>query len=262
MIRSLYTAATGMQAQQTNMDVTANNLANVNTTGFKKSRADFQDLLYQTIRTAGSPQAQGVQVPSGVQVGLGTRLAATQKMFTQGDFQETNNPLDMVIKGSGFFQVSLPSGQAAYTRDGSFQRDATGKLVTSDGYAVQPEITIPAGATDISVSEDGTISVIMTGSSASQSLGQLQLANFSNPTGLKSLGQNLYQSTEASGDAVIGSPGENGTGAVDSKFLEMSNVKVVEEMVSMILAQRAYEVNSKSITTADEMLNIANNLKR
>lgn len=262
MIRSLYTAATGMEAQQLNIDVIANNLANVNTTGFKRSRVDFQDLLYQTIRTAGATQAQGVQIPTGIQVGLGTRVASVQKLFTQGDFQMTGNKLDLLIEGNGFFQVMLPSGNLAYTRDGSFKIDGQGRLVTSDGYPVQPEITIPAGAKEISIGEDGTVSATLAGQSAPQELGQIQLVGFTNPAGLESLGRNLFVQTEASGEPVPGTPGQDGLGTLAQGYVEMSNVKVVEEMVNMIIAQRAYEVNSKSIQAADEMLNIANNIRR
>lgn len=262
MIRSLHTAATGMEAQQLNMDVIAHNLANVNTTGFKRSRVDFQDLLYQSIRTAGSPQAQGIQVPTGIQVGLGSRAAAVQKLFTQGDFQQTGNDLDMLIEGNGFFQVTLPSGELAYTRDGSFKTDGQGRLVTSDGYPVQPEITIPQGCKEITVGEDGTVTATMAGQTAPQELGQIQIVGFTNPTGLESVGRNLLKQTDASGDPLPGTPGQDGLGTLSQGYLEMSNVKVVEEMVNMILAQRAYEVNSKSIQSADEMLNIANNLRR
>lgn len=262
MIRALYTAATGMAAQQTNMDITANNLANVNTTGFKKSRADFQDLLYQTLRIAGSTQAQGVTLPTGVQVGLGTRLAAVQKIFTQGDYQQTGNDLDMVIEGDGFFQVTLPSGEVAYTRDGSFKRDGTGRMVTSDGYPLSPEITLPADLTHISVGKDGTVSVTTAGQAEPQDLGQIELVKFLNPGGMESIGGNLYKKTSASGEPVPGTPGSDGMGTLGQGFVEMSNVKVIEEMVNLITAQRAYEVNSKSIQTADEMLSIANNLRR
>ncbi|MGI6296761.1 MAG: flagellar basal-body rod protein FlgG [Armatimonadota bacterium] len=262
MIRSLYTAATGMEAQQLNLDVTANNLANVGTAGFKKSRLDFQDLLYQTIRSAGADQAQGMQVPTGIQVGLGTRPGATQKIFTPGDMQQTGNPLDAAIEGSGFFQVMLPSGDLAYTRDGSFKIDGTGKIVTSDGYPVQPEISVPDQVKDIQIGEDGTVSVTLSGQTDPQELGQLQLVNFLNPAGLSSMGRNLYSPTRASGEPITGTPGQDGLGTLASGYLEMSNVKVVEEMVNLIVAQRAYEVNSKSIQSADEMLNIANNLRR
>lgn len=262
MIRSLHTAATGMEAQQLNMDVIAHNLANVNTTAFKRSRVDFQDLLYQTIRAAGSTQAQGLRVPTGIQVGLGVRSAATQKVFTQGDFQETGNTWDLLIEGAGFFQVTLPSGELAYTRDGSFKIDASGRVVTSDGYPLEPAITIPPGAEKVDIGEDGTVSVMIAGQSAPQEVGSIQLVNFINPAGLESLGRNLFAKTEASGEPVPGIPGQDGLGTIAQGFLEMSNVKVVEEMVNMILAQRAYEVNSKTIQTADEMLSIANNIRR
>ena len=262
MIRSLWTAATGMAAQQVNIDIISNNLANVNTSGFKKSRADFQDLLYQNLRTAGTTEAQGSQVPTGIQVGLGTRLAAVQKIFTQGDFKETGNPLDLVIEGDGFFQVLMPNGETAYTRDGSFKLDAQGRIVTSDGYPLQPEIAIPTEATSISVGSDGTISVTIPGQNAPQEVGQLQIVKFINPAGLTSIGRNLLTQSAASGDPVVDTPGLNGLGTLAHGFIEMSNVQVVEEMVNMITAQRAYEINSKAIQTADEMLGIANNLRR
>lgn len=262
MIRSLYTAATGMEAQQLNMDVIANNLANVNTSGFKKSRVDFQDLLYQTLRTAGSTQAQGMQVPTGIQVGLGTRAAAIQKIFTPGDYQQTGNDLDLIIEGDGFFQVMLPSGELAYTRDGSFKIDGEGRVVTSDGYPVQPEITIPAETKDIAIGADGTISVTAAGQNEPQELGQIQIVKFLNPAGLISEGRNLLVTSAASGEPITGTPGTDGLGTIAQGFVEMSNVKVVEEMVNMIVAQRAYEVNSKSIQSSDEMLSIANSLRR
>lgn len=262
MIRALWTAATGMSAQQLNIDVVSNNLANVNTSGFKKSRVDFQDLLYQTLRPAGTAAAQGAQVPTGIQVGLGTRPAATQKIFSQGDFQQTQNPLDLVIEGDGFFQVQMPNGNTAYTRDGSFKLDAQGRLVTSDGFPVDPEITIPPESTNISVGSDGTVSVLLPGQSTPQEVGQIQTAKFSNPAGLNSIGRNLFTISASSGEPIIDSPGLNGLGSIGQGFVEMSNVKVVEEMVNLIVAQRAYEVNSKAIQTADDMLNIANNLRR
>lgn len=263
MIRSLYTAATGMQAQQTNMDVISNNLANVNTRGFKKSRAEFQDLLYQTLRSSGATQAAGMTVPTGVQVGLGTRLVATQKQFTQGDLQETGNVFDMAIEGDGFFQVKLPTGDTGYTRCGSFTPDRDGKLVTADGYVLQPEITIPQGATDISIGKDGTITVTVPGQANAQAVGTIELAKFVNPAGLIAEGGNIFTARpDASGEAVPGTPGVDGFGSISNRFLETSNVKVVDEMVSMIIAQRAYEVNSKSIQSADEMLQTANNLRR
>ena len=251
-----------MEAQQLNLDITANNLANVGTAGFKKSRLDFQDLLYQTIRSAGADQAQGMHVPTGIQVGLGTRPGATQKIFTSGDMQQTGNPLDIAIEGSGFFQVMLPSGDLAYTKDGSFKIDGTGKIVTSDGYPVQPEITIPDQVRDIVIGDDGTISAKISVQQAPQELGQLQTVNFLNPAGLFSMGRNLYSPTRASGAPITGTPGQDGLGTLASGYLEMSNVKVVEEMVNLIVAQRAYEVNSKSIQSADEVPNIANNLRR
>jgi len=262
MIRSLFTAATGMTAQQLNLDVVANNLANVNTTGFKRSRVDFQDLLYQTLRSAGATQAQGVQVPTGIQVGLGTRAAAIQKIFSQGDFQQTGNPLDLVIEGDGFFQLLTPNGETAYTRDGSIKMDSQGRLVNSDGYPMQPEITIPADATNISVGADGTVTVNLPGQTTPSEVGQIQLVKFLNPAGLSSQGRNLFSPSAASGDPVTGTPGANGFGTTAPGFVELSNVKVVEEMVNMIVAQRAYEINSKSIQTADEMLSIANNMRR
>jgi len=262
MIRSLHTAATGMNAQQLNMDVIANNLANVNTSGFKRSRVDFQDLLYQTIRVSGATQAQGVTVPTGVQVGLGVNTGATQKLFSQGDFQQTSNDLDLVIQGNGFFKVMLPSGATAYTRDGSFKTDGEGRVVTSDGYPLDPEVKIPTGTKSISIGEDGTVSVTKDGQDAPEQVATIDLVGFVNPAGLESVGRNLYAKTVSSGDAIPGTPGQDGLGSIKSGYLEMSNVKVVEEMVNMILAQRAYEVNSKSIQSADEMLNIANNLRR
>lgn len=262
MIRALWTAATGMAAQQLNIDVISNNLANVNTSGFKKSRVDFQDLLYQTMRPAGTTEAQGSTVPTGIQVGLGTRPAAVTKIFSQGDFQQTGNPLDLVIEGDGFFQVLLPDGTTAYTRDGTFKLDAQGRMVTSDGFALQPEITIPAEAKSISVGQDGTVSVTLPGQMQPQELGQIQIAKFLNPSGLSSSGRNAMAATAASGDAIVDTPGLNGMGTLQNGYVEMSNIKVVEEMVNMIVAQRAYEVNSKAIQTADQMLEIANNLRR
>ncbi len=262
MMRALFTSATGMSAQQVNMDVVANNLANVNTSGFKRSRVDFQDLLYQSSREAGATVAKGAQVPTGAQVGLGVRSAAVQKLYSQGEFQETGNKLDLVIEGNGFFQVLTPDGSTAYTRDGSFKMDSQGRIVTSEGYALQPEITIPPEATQISIGSDGTVSVSLPGQTQPQELGQIQIARFLNPAGLNSTGRNLALPTAASGEPATGTPGLEGLGTLAQGFIERSNVKVVEEMVNMIVAQRAYEVNSKSITTADEMLGIANNLRR
>jgi len=249
-----------MEAQQLNIDVISNNLANVNTVGFKKSRVDFQDLLYQTLRMPGTTESEGSQVPTGIQVGLGTRPASVQKIFSQGDFQQTQNPIDLVIEGDGFFQVLMPSGSTAYTRDGALKIDAQGRLVTSDGLPLEPEISIPADATSISVGSDGTVSVTIPGQTEPQAVGQIQIAKFPNPAGLEAIGRNLLIPSAASGDAVADVPGLNGLGTIGSGFIEMSNVKVVEEMVNMIVAQRAYEINAKAIQTADEMLSIANNL--
>ena len=263
MIRSLYTAATGMSAQQLNMDVIANNLANVNTTGYKRSRADFQDLLYQNSRAAGTNSAQGAQIPTGIQVGLGTRTAGVERMFVQGDMRPTGNTLDMVIEGDGFFQVQLPDGQTGYTRDGTFKVDSQGRLVTSDGYTLQPEITVPPEAAGkVSIGSDGTVQATIAGSATPQELGKILLARFVNPAGLESVGRNIFKRTAASGDATTGTPGIDGRGSLSSGYLEMSNVKVVEEMVDMITAQRAYEINSKSIQAADEMLQVTNNMRR
>lgn len=263
MIRSLYTAATGMTAQQLNMDVIANNLANVNTTGFKRGRAEFQDLLYQNGRAAGSAAGAGGQIPIGTQVGLGTRASAILRTLNQGDIRVTGVDTDVVIEGEGFFQVTLPDGQFGYTRDGSFKVDQQGRLVTSDGYPVVPEITVPQESRGrISISQDGTVSTSPTGNEAAQTLGQLTLTRFVNPAGLEAVGRNVLRPTPASGGATTGNPGAEGFGTLSSGYLEMSNVKVVEEMVDMITAQRAYEINSKSIQTADEMLQIANTLRR
>lgn len=260
MIRALWTAATGMEAQQVNMDVIANNLANVNSTGFKKSRVDFQDILYQTARTAGTTSTAGVEVPTGVQVGLGAKVAAVQKVFTVGDFHKTGNELDVAIEGNGFFQVTQPNGEEAFTRSGAFKKDSTGRLVTSEGYPVFPEIVIPENATSIAISDYGSVEAFLDGQNSATQLGTLQLVRFGNPAGLQSLGRNLYAETQASGAAVTGNPGEEGFGTLAQGFLEGSNVSIMEEMVNMIAGQRAYEVNSKAIKTADEMLQMTNQL--
>ncbi|MEW5866193.1 MAG: flagellar basal-body rod protein FlgG [Bacillota bacterium] len=262
MMRALWSAATGMLAKQLNMDVIANNLANLNTYGFKRSRVDFQDLMYQNLRTSGSTVAEGAKVPAGIEVGLGTRPAAIQRIFSQGDFVQTEGPLDLVIEGDGFFQILMPDGSVAYTRDGSFKKDTEGRIVTSDGFPIEPEITIPPEAVDLSIGTDGTVSVILAGESEPQELGKIELAKFVNPAGLSAIGRNLFAVTASSGEPVVGTPGLEGFGTISQGFLEMSNVKVVEEMVNMIIAQRAYEVNSKAIQTSDDMLSIANNLKR
>jgi flagellar basal-body rod protein FlgG len=262
MLRSLWTAATGMQAQALNIDVISNNLANVNTSGFKRSRADFQDLLYETIRMAGSASSEGTEVPTGIQLGHGTRPAAVQKIFIQGDYQHTGNELDIAIEGDGFFKVLQPNGEVAYTRAGSFKMDSEGRIVTSDGFPMEPEIAVPSDTRAVSIGTDGTVSVLQGGSNDSVEIGTIELARFINPAGLNSIGRNLYLPTDASGDEVTGTAGEDGFGTITQGYLEMSNVSVVDEMVNMITAQRAYEVNSKSIQTADDMLQMANSLKR
>lgn len=262
MIRALWTAASGMQAQQKGIDVVANNLANVNTTGFKRSRADFQDLMYQNFKSMGAPSTSTTQVPTGIQIGLGTRLVAVSKIFTSGDFTQTGNDLDMAVEGDGFFSITMPDGTTGYSRAGAFKRDSTGQIVTSDGNPLSPAITIPNNATKINIGSDGTISVQQAGQTAATTVGNIQLATFSNPAGLTSLGKNIYMPTDASGAATTGTPGQNGVGTVSQGFLEMSNVNVAEEMVSMIVGQRAYEINSKAVNAADEMLQTANNLKR
>ena len=262
MMRALWTAASGMIAQQANVDVIANNLANVNTTGFKKSRVDFQDLVYQNLREAGAPSGQGGQLPTGLQFGHGVRAVSTQKIFTQGNYQETGNSLDVVIEGNGFLQVTMPDGSIAYTRDGSLKRDGQGRIVTSEGYVLEPQITLPENAQSVTISSSGVVSVTIPGNTTPQEIGQIQLATFVNPAGLNNIGRNLMTETAASGAPITGNPGEDGLGTITQGFLEMSNVQVVEEMVNMIVAQRAYEVNSKAIQTSDTMLEEANNLRR
>jgi flagellar basal-body rod protein FlgG len=262
MLRALYTAATGMQAQQINIDTIANNIANVNTTGFKQGRAEFQDLLYQNMRPAGTASSSSTEYPVGLQVGLGTRPVATDRIYRQGDFRQTDNPLDLVIEGKGFFQVRTPSGELAYTRDGSFHLSQTGAVVTADGNPLEPQITVPADAQEIVIGTDGTVSVTQPGQAAAQQVGTIQIANFQNPSGLNGIGRNLFLPTSSSGTAATGAPGENGLGRLNQGFLEQSNVSVVEEMVNMIVAQRAYEVNSKAVKVADDMLSQINNLVR
>lgn len=263
MMRALYSAATGMSAQQFNMDVISNNLANVNTNGFKRSRADFQDLMYQELRPAGSTIAQGAQSPTGLEVGLGVRPGSTETMFEEGTFNETGNPLDVAVEGDGFFSVLLPDGSTAYTRDGSFKRDQEGKMVNSDGYPLLPDITIPADASSVSIGKDGTVSVGSSDpSKARTTIGKISLTRFANPAGLTHIGGNNFQATDASGTPQEGVPGQAGFGTLSQDTLEMSNVQIVQEMVNMITAQRAYEVNSKAIQTANEMLGIANQLRQ
>lgn len=260
MMRALWTAGTGMVAQQGNIDNISNNLANVNTTGFKKTRLDFQDLMYQTIRQAGAASGQDTQIPTGLQMGHGVRQVATQKIYTQGNFQATGNSLDVAIEGDGFFQITMPDGTVAYTRDGAFKKDSQGRMCTSDGFLLEPQITIPQEATDFTISSEGRVTATTT--AGQQDLGEITLARFINPSGLESIGRNLLKETEASGVPMVTNPGADGAGTLAQKYLEMSNVQVVDEMVNMIVAQRAYETNSKAITTADEMLGQAANLKR
>jgi len=262
MLRSMFIAATGMEAQKLNIDVVSNNLANVSTAGFKKSRADFQDLMYQTIKAAGATSAEGVQIPSGIQIGLGVKPVAVQKIFTQGDFVNTGNSLDLVIEGDGFFQITKPDGTIAYTRAGAFKLDSEGRIVNSDGYPLEPSITIPSNATNLTVGSDGKITVMTAGSNTPTEIGQIELAKFLNPGGLNALGKNLYQNTASSGDPTTSNPSVEGMGAINQGFIEQSNVSVVEEMVNMIVSQRAYEINSKAVQASDEMLQVANNLKR
>ena len=256
---ALWAAKTGLDAQQTQMTVTANNLANVNTTGFKKSRAVFDDLLYQNLAQVGANTSQNTQAPTGLNVGTGVRVVATEKNYTQGSVNNTGNPLDMAIQGRGFFQVLQPNGQLAYTRDGSFQLNAQGQLVTAAGYQVQPALTIPAGAQSVTVAADGTISVALAGQATPQTVGTLQLADFINPAGLQDIGGNLAVESASSGTAVTGNAGLNGMGTVLQGSVEASNVNVVEELVGMIETQRAYEMNSKAIATSDQMLQYLNN---
>ena len=262
MQRSMFIAATGMEAQTTNIDVIAHNLANVNTNGFKKSRADFQDLLYQSVKMAGAESADGIQIPTGIQLGLGVKTAAVQKLFQQGDFVSTDNPLDMVIEGDGFFQISMPDGDTGYTRAGSFKIDGTGRIVNSDGYPIEPAITLPSDTLEVTISSDGTVSVLQPGTTTATSVGQIELAQFINPAGLRALGKNLFTLSGSSGDAATGNPGSDGLGTINQGMIELSNVNIVEEMVNMIVSQRAYELNSKVVQTSDEMLRMANSLKR
>lgn len=254
MLRALSTAKTGLEAQQTQLDVTSNNLANAGTNGFKRSNAVFQDLLYQNERQPGALSSAQTNLPSGLQMGTGVRVAATERLHTQGGLEETGNSKDLAINGNGFFAVQMPDGTTAFTRDGSFQVDQNGQLVTSNGYPVDPTITIPSDATSFTVAKDGTVSVTQAGSSATQQVGQVQLSMFINPTGLESIGDNLYQETDASGTRNDTQPGTNGAGSLYQGFVEKSNVNVVQEMVSMIETQRSYEINSKAVSTADQML--------
>lgn len=260
MDKALQVAASGMLAQKLYIDVIANNLANVNTTGFKKSNLEFQDLLYETLRSAGEPTGAEQRRPASLQLGNGTRVVATTRSFSQGTVVATNNPLDMAINGDGFLMVRLPDGRTAYTRDGSLKISGDGTIVTADGYIVEPELTIPEDAQQISIRPDGQVEVVIVGEVEPVPLGQIELARFINPAGLKSMGHNLFTETSASGTPFIGTPGKDGLGEIDQGYLEGSNVDVVEEMVNMIEAQRAYEINSKSIKTAEDMYQVENRL--
>ncbi|MEY8710139.1 flagellar basal-body rod protein FlgG [Mangrovibacter phragmitis] len=254
MISSLWIAKTGLDAQQTNMDVIANNLANVSTNGFKRQRAVFEDLLYQTVRQPGAQSSEQTTLPTGLQIGTGVRPVATERIHTQGNLNQTDNSKDIAIKGEGFFEVQLPDGTTAYTRDGSFQLDSNGQLVTNGGFPVQPAITIPSNALSITVARDGVVSVTLQGQTATQQVGQLNLATFVNTSGLESIGENLYTETQASGAPTESTPGQNGAGLLYQGYVETSNVNVAEELVNMIQVQRAYEINSKAVSTTDQML--------
>jgi len=261
MIRALYSAGSGMTAQQMSIDNIANNLANANTTGFKARRTQFQDLLYQNVLQPGAAAGSQTIVPSGLQLGMGTRPAANSVVFTQGSFTETDNPLDLVIQGKGFFQVKMPDGTTAYTRSGNFQMDKDGNIVTATGNPIEPQITIPAAAQSITIAADGTVSYTQPGQTASQTAGQIQLANFTNAGGLNSLGNGLFSPTDASGDPIVGNPGgAEGQGTLQQGYLESSNVSVVEEFINMISSQRAYEANTKVVKAADEMYQQVNNV--
>lgn len=254
MMRSLWISKTGLDAQQTHLDVISNNLANVSTNGFKRQRGVFEDLLYQTFRQAGAQSSQQTQIPTGLQLGTGVRPVATARVFAQGNLNQTGNSMDLAINGSGFFQVQMPDGTTGYTRDGAFQIDAQGQVVTANGFSLQPALTIPTNATTVTIGQDGTVSVRVPGQAAPQQVGSIQLVSFVNPTGLQSLGSNLYAETAASGTPNANTPGTNGLGLINQGFVETSNVNVVEELVNMIQTQRAYEINSKSIQTSDQML--------
>ena len=254
MIRSLWIAKTGLDTQQMNIDTISNNLANVSTNGYKRQRPLFEDLLYQTLRQTGANATQQNQIPSGLQLGTGARTVATERIFTQGNLQSTENPLDIAINGQGFFQVLLPDGTIGYTRDGAFQKDSTGVIVTSNGYPLQPQITIPSNAQSLSIGTDGTVSITTPGSAAATQIGQITLANFINPAGLQSQGQNIYLETASSGAPAVNTAGTNALGVLNQFYVETSNVNVAEELVSMIQAQRAFELNSKAVTTSDQML--------
>jgi flagellar basal-body rod protein FlgG len=263
MIRALYSAASGMRAQELNVDNIANNLANANTVGYKTRRAQFQDLMYQSVLQPGTASGQQTVVPTGMQLGLGTRTTSNEIIFTQGAFSQTDNPMDVVIQGSGFFQILQPSGELAYTRCGQFQLDKNGNIVTSSGYALQPQITIPPDALQVTIASDGTVSYTLPNQTAAQQAGQLQLASFQNPAGLNSMGGGLYTPTDASGDPTLGTPGgQEGLGSLLQGYIEQSNVSIVDEFVNLIEAQRGYEANSKVVSAADQMYQQVNSLSR
>lgn len=263
MERSLWTAATGMNAQQFRLDVIANNLANINTDGYKRDRVQFEDLLYTTLRLPGTPVGGGGRIPTGIQVGHGVKVTGTQKIHLGGSLEETENPFDLAIEGPGFFQVLLPNGEIGYTRDGSFSKDSEGRLTNGNGYILQPEIVIPEDATNVSITEDGTVFAIIGGDmKTTEEIGKIELVRFINPAGLSAWGKNILMETSASGEPLTGTPGEAGFGRIAQGFVEMSNVNVIEEMVNMIVAQRAYEFNSKAIQAADAMLGVVSTLKR
>jgi flagellar basal-body rod protein FlgG len=260
-MRSLYTAASGMMANQMTVDTISNNLANVNTTGYKKTKMEFQDLLYQTMIEPGGTTSEGVKLPGSLQVGLGVKSSGSSRSFEQGAITRTGNAWDVAIAGNGFFQMRMPDGTTSYTRDGSFKVNADGVLVNAQGNYLDPQIQVPAKSTGHQIGPDGRVTVVPEGQTESIEIGRIELASFVNPTGLKALGQNLYQETEASGRALSSTPGENGTGQLNGQNLEGSNVQLVDEMVNLIVAQRAYEISSKGVTTADQMLQTANNLR-
>lgn len=260
MIRSLWTGTTGMHGQQLNIDVIANNLANVSTSGFKKSKTDFQDLLYQTMKVPGAPTSADTESPTGIQIGLGVKPAAVSKIFTQGDLILTENDLDVAIEGEGFLQVELPNGNTSYTRSGALKRDSDGRITNSDGYPIIPEIVIPDGSNDITIGETGIVSAIIGDDTEATEIGNIELATFTNNSGLRALGKNLFQETDSSGTATTGTPGDDGYGLLLQTFLEGSNVNIVEELANMITTQRAYEINSKTIQTSDEMMQTTNQL--
>lgn len=262
MMRALWSAAAGMMAQQFHVDTIANNLANINTAGFKRARVDFEDLIYETIKPAGTLTAAGTPVPVGIEVGHGAVVSATTRIFETGSLQRSENPLDLAIEGDGFFQIMLPDGRIAYTRDGAFRITADGRLTNAQGYLLEPEITIPPDAIEITIGEDGKVSVLLAGETEPTEIGTIEIVKFINPAGLHAMGKNLFLATAASGDPISGTPGTEGLGTIAQGFLERSNVNIVDEMVNMIIAQRAYEANSRSVLTADFMLGVATGLRR